>query len=64
MIDYLLLLSKNDIPFVEAGVLIHQPTVKEIAFIGQENFFLGCEILNFSKKKFNNIGQNANRTIK
>ena len=50
MIDYLLLLSKNDIPFVEAGVLIHQPTVKEIAFIGQENFFLGCEILNFSKK--------------
>jgi len=34
MIDYLLLLSKNDIPFVEAGVLIHQPTVKEIAFIG------------------------------
>ena len=50
MIDYLLLLSKNDIPFVEAGVVIHQPTVKEIAFIGQENFFLGCEILNFSKK--------------
>ena len=50
MIDYLLLLSKNDVPFVEAGLIIHQPSIKEIAFIGQENFFLGCEILNISKK--------------
>lgn len=50
MIDYLLLLSKNDIPFIEAEVVVHQPTIKEIAFIGQENFFLGCQVINFSKK--------------
>ena len=34
MVDYLLLLSKNDIPFIEAEVVVHQPTIKEIAFIG------------------------------
>lgn len=45
----LLLLSGNDIPFIEAQMTIHQPTVKEIAYIGEENFFTGCEMLNFSK---------------
>lgn len=50
MIDYLLLLSKNDIPFIQAGIVVHQPTIKDIAFIGQENFFLGCQVINFSKK--------------
>lgn len=45
----LLLLSGNDIPFVEASVTIHQPTLKEIAYIGEETFFTGCELLKFSK---------------
>lgn len=46
----LLLLSGNDIPFQEAQVFIHQPTLKEIALIGgEEEFFAGCELLKFSK---------------
>ena len=45
----LLLLSGNDIPFVEAQITIHQPTIKEIAYIGEEIFFTGCELINFSK---------------
>ena len=49
MINDLLLLSGNDIPFPEAKINIHQPTIKEIAYIGEENFFIGCELLNFSK---------------
>lgn len=49
MINDLLLLSGNDIPFIEAQVNIHQPTIKEIAYIGEESFFIGCELLNFSK---------------
>lgn len=49
MIDYLSQLSKTDIPFIEAGLIIHQPTLKEIAYIGEEKFFLGCQLLNFSK---------------
>lgn len=49
MIGDLLLLSGNDIPFPEARVTIHQPTLKEIAFIGEEAFFIGCGFLDFSK---------------
>ena len=45
----LLLLSGNDIPFMEAQITIHQPTIKEIAYIGEEMFFTGCELINFSK---------------
>lgn len=49
MIGELLLLTGNDIPFPEAGVTIHQPTLKEIAYIGEESFFIGCGFLDFSK---------------
>ena len=45
----LLLLSGNDIPFYSAKVNIRQPKIKEIALIGEENFFVGCHLLNFSK---------------
>lgn len=47
----LLLFSGNDIPFAEAQVNIHQPIIREIAYISEESFFMGCELLNFSKKK-------------
>ena len=53
MIGNLLLLSGNDIPFPEARVTIHQPTLKEIAFIGEETFFIGCGFLDFSKNLLN-----------
>lgn len=49
-INRLLLLSKNDIPFQEAQAVIHNPTLKEIAFLGEDIFFIGCEYLNFSKQ--------------
>ena len=29
--------------------MIHQPSLKEIAYLGEEVFFTGCEFLNFSK---------------
>lgn len=44
----LLLLSKSDIPFIEAQVNIHQPTIKEISLISEESFWNGCYFLNFS----------------
>ena len=49
MVNDLLLLSGNDIPFVPAQITIHQPTIKEIAYLGEETFFTGCQLLNFSK---------------
>ena len=51
MINDLLLLSGNDIPFEQARTVIHQPTVKEIAYIGEEAFFGGCDFLRFTKNK-------------
>lgn len=50
-INPLLLISGNDIPFVSAQTVIHQPKMKEIGLIGQESFLQGCEYLNFSKNK-------------
>lgn len=49
MVNDLLLLSGEDIPFTEAQITVHQPTIKEISLIGEESFFMGCELLNFSK---------------
>ena len=40
-------------PFPEAQISIHQPTIKEIGYIGEEAFFIGCELLNFSKELLN-----------
>ena len=47
--DELLLLSGNDIPFPEARLTIHQPRLKEIAYITEQHFWLGCELLKFNK---------------
>lgn len=49
MLNDLLLLSGNDIPFIEAGMVMHPPKIKEIALIGEDTFFTGCGVLNFSK---------------
>lgn len=53
MINDLLLLSGNNIPFLQGQVNIHQPTIKEIAYISEEAFFMGCHLLNFSKDMLN-----------
>ena len=50
MIDDLLLLSGNDIPFLEAQLTIHQPRLKEIAYITEQRFWSGCELLKFNKE--------------
>ena len=48
-IDKLLLQTGGDIPFLSARVTIHTPTLKEIGMIGEENFLIGCNFLNFNK---------------
>lgn len=49
MIDELLLLSGNDLPFLQGKLIIHQPRVKEIAFITEQRFWSACELLKFDK---------------
>ena len=48
-IDELVLLSGNDIPFVQAGLVVHVPTIKEIGYLGEDIFFNGYGLINFSK---------------
>lgn len=47
--DKLQLDAKVDIPFKAARLIIHQPTIKQISYIGESNFFAGCQFLTFSK---------------
>lgn len=47
--DNLLLISGNDIPFPQAQISIHQPKVKDIALLGEDNFFTAYRLLDFSK---------------
>ena len=49
-LDKLLLISGNDIPFPKAQAIIHQPRVKEIAYMGEKNFHLGSHLITFDKK--------------
>lgn len=49
----LALLTGADIPFEEGKLLIHQPTLKEIAVIGEDDFFIGCGLLTISKNILN-----------
>lgn len=50
-LDELLLISGSDIPFPEARLTIHQPRIKELSMIGEENFLIGSHFLCFDKNK-------------
>lgn len=53
MISEFLLWSGNDIPFPPIQVFIHQPTMKELSFIEENDFFVATRLLTFSKDKIN-----------
>lgn len=51
--DYsLALMTGIDIPVPEIQVTLHQPSVKEIAFIGEKDFFIGIQCLCIQKSLF------------
>lgn len=51
--DYRLsLMAGTDIPIPECKVILHQPTIKEIAMIGERNFFTGISCLSIRKEGF------------
>ena len=50
MIDYrLALMCGTDIPVPECQVIVHQPRIKEIALIGEKDFFVGAQCLCINK---------------
>lgn len=63
MINDLLLLSGNDIPIEEIHLLLHPPTIREIAYIGEDAFFGGCEFLKFNKNKLSTEDRNRLENI-
>lgn len=50
MIDYrLALMCGTDIPVPECQIIVHQPTIKEISLIGEQDFFVGAQCLCINK---------------
>ena len=53
MFDYRLALATGiDIPIPELQVVIHQPTIAEIAMIGEQDFFTGIQLLCINKSMY------------
>ena len=48
----LALMCGTDIPVPECQLIIHQPRIKEIAFIGESDFFSGIQCLCLNKSMF------------
>ena len=48
----LLLITGGDYPVPECQLVIHQPTIAEIAMIGEEDFFVGVQMLTLNKMMF------------
>jgi hypothetical protein len=48
----LALMAGSDIPIPECQLTLHQPTIKEISFMGEEDFFIGVQCLCLHKAMF------------
>lgn len=53
MFDHrLALMTGVDIPIPELQITVHQPTIKEISMIGEQDFFIGIQMLCVDKKVY------------
>lgn len=53
MFDYrLALMTGVDIPIPELKLALHQPTIKEISMVGEQDFFIGIQILCIKKEMY------------
>lgn len=63
MFDYSLgLMTGVDLPIPELQLVIHQPTIKEISFIGERDFFIGIQLLTIDKNLYIKDEEIANQT--
>lgn len=46
------LMAGTDIPITECRLILHQPTIKEISFLGETVFFTGIQTLTLHKSMF------------
>ena len=53
MFDYrLALMTGVDIPIPELQLTLHQPTIKELSMIGEQDFFIGIQMLCIKKEMY------------
>lgn len=53
MFDYRLgLMTGIDLPIPELQTVIHQPSIREISLIGEQDFFIGIQLLCINKKLY------------
>ena len=51
--DYrLAMMCGTDIPVPQCQIVVHQPKIKEIALIGEQDFFIGAQTLTLNKTMF------------
>ena len=59
----LALMTGTDIPIPECQLTMHQPSVKEIAYIGENDFFKGVQTLCLNKSMFVQEGKTVPENI-
>ena len=59
----LALITGNDIPIPECQLTMHQPSIKEIAYIGENDFFKGVQTLCLNKSMFVQEGKTVPENI-
>ena len=53
----LAMMCGTDLPVPECQLVIHQPRLKEIALLGEQDFFIGAQCLTLNKSMFNTEGK-------
>jgi len=48
----LALMAGSDIPIPECKLILHQPSIKDISFMGEETFFKGVQTVSLYKSMF------------
>ena len=52
MDNKLALMTGIDFPLNDCALIIHQPTIKEISYIGETDFFMGIQLLSINKSMY------------
>ena len=53
MDDYrLTLMCGNDIPIPQCQMTVHQPSIREIGLVGEQDFFIGAQCLTINSSMF------------
>lgn len=59
-IDYrLAMMCGSDLPLPQCQLILHQPSIKEISLIGENDYFIGAQCLTLSKNMFVTEGKNV-----